>query len=83
MKRVSTSSRRWTPSRASSKTCGSRSKAKRICSSPAGSFATYKVRVKRGDGETILYVKKELPHLMIKQEIPAQQLAIELKSLEM
>ncbi|MCH7548014.1 MAG: hypothetical protein IH969_00500 [Candidatus Krumholzibacteriota bacterium] len=50
---------------------------------PAGTFATYKVRVKRAEGVQILYVRKELPHVIIKQEIPAQQLRIELKSLEM
>ena len=50
---------------------------------PAGSFATYKVRVRRGEGEQVFYVQKAFPHLIIKQEVPAQQLKIELKSLEM
>jgi zinc protease len=46
----------------------------------AGSFAVYKVKVKRPDGDSILYCHKELPHVMIKQEMPAQGLTIELKS---
>jgi len=46
----------------------------------AGSFAVYKVRVKRPDGDSILYCHKEFPHVLIKQEMPAQGLTIELKS---
>jgi predicted Zn-dependent peptidase len=50
---------------------------------PAGSYATYKVRVKSGDGEQIMYVQKDSPHWLVKQEVPAQGLNIELKSLKM
>jgi predicted Zn-dependent peptidase len=46
----------------------------------AGSFAVYKVRVKRPDGDTVMYCRKEAPHVLIKQEMPAQGLTIELKS---
>ncbi|MDH5628460.1 MAG: DUF3108 domain-containing protein, partial [Candidatus Krumholzibacteria bacterium] len=50
---------------------------------PAGSYATFKVRVKSGDGEQIMYVQKASPHWMVKQEVPAQGLNIELKSIKM
>lgn len=46
----------------------------------AGSFATYKVKVKSGEGEQVMYVRKAAPHIMVKQEVPAQGLTIELKS---
>ena len=47
----------------------------------AGSFATYKLKVKRPDGEAFMYLSKEVPHVVIKQEIPAQMMTMELKSL--
>jgi len=50
---------------------------------PAGSYATIRVRVKRSDGEQILYVTKDSPHVVVKQELPAQKLKMELKSLKM
>jgi predicted Zn-dependent peptidase len=50
---------------------------------PAGSYATFKVRVKSSDGEQILYVKKDAPRWVVKQETPAQGLSMELKSLQM
>jgi hypothetical protein len=50
---------------------------------PAGNFATYKVKVKSGDGEQVMYVRKDLPHVLVKQEVPAQGLNIELKSIKM
>ncbi len=46
----------------------------------AGSFAVYKVKIKRPDGDTVMYCLKEAPHHLIKQEMPAQGLIIELKS---
>jgi predicted Zn-dependent peptidase len=49
----------------------------------AGSYSTYKVNVKSGDGEQIMYVRKESPHVLVKQEVPAQGLNIELKSIKM
>lgn len=49
----------------------------------AGSFATYKVKVKSSDGEQMMYVRKGMPHLLVKQESPAQGLNIELKSIKM
>ena len=50
---------------------------------PAGSYSTFKVRVKSGDGEQIMYVQKTAPHWLVKQENPAQGLNIELKSIKM
>jgi predicted Zn-dependent peptidase len=49
---------------------------------PAGSYATYKVKVKSGDGEQVMYFQKTSPHWLVKQEVPAQGLNIELKSLK-
>jgi hypothetical protein len=49
----------------------------------AGSYSTYKVKVKSGEGEQIMYVRKQIPHVMVKQEVPAQGLNIELKSIKM
>ena len=48
---------------------------------PAGSFMTYKLKVKRSDGEAFVYVRKDAPHFMVKQEVPSQQMIIELKSM--
>ncbi len=50
---------------------------------PAGSYSTYKVKVKSGDGEQLMYVAKTAPHVLVKQEVPAQGLNIELKSIKM
>lgn len=50
---------------------------------PAGSYATWKVRVKSGDGEQVMYARKESPHWVVKQESPAQGLNLELKSLKL
>jgi hypothetical protein len=47
---------------------------------PAGSFAVFKVEVKQPDGTTIMYCHKDAPHYLVKQELPAQGLTIELKS---
>ncbi|MFQ5512252.1 MAG: insulinase family protein [Candidatus Krumholzibacteriia bacterium] len=47
----------------------------------AGSFATYKVKVQRAAGDAYLYVGKDAPHILVKQEVPAQGMSIELKSL--
>ena len=49
---------------------------------PAGSFSTYKVKVKSADGEQMMYFKKAKPHVLVKQEVPAQGLNIELKSIK-
>lgn len=48
----------------------------------AGSFSTFKLKVKRAEGESVFYCEKETPHHLVKQEIPAQMLSIELKSVE-
>lgn len=48
---------------------------------PAGSFMTYKIKVKRSDGEAFLYLGKDAPHFLVKQEVPAQQMTIELKAM--
>jgi hypothetical protein len=50
---------------------------------PAGTFATYKVKIKRAEGDLLLYCRKDSPHVAVKQEIPAQQLKLELKAIEM
>jgi len=50
---------------------------------PAGTYSTFEVKIKSGDGEQVMYVSKDLPHLMVKQEMPAQGLNIELKSIKM
>lgn len=47
---------------------------------PAGSFSVYKVEVNQPDGTLIMYVRTEAPHYLVKQEMPAQGLTIELKS---
>ncbi len=48
---------------------------------PAGAFDTYKLKFKTPDGEYFVYCKKAMPHLLIKQEVPAQAMSLELKSL--
>jgi hypothetical protein len=48
----------------------------------AGNFSTYKVKVTSGDGEQMMYVRKTMPHVLVKQEVPAQGLNIELKSIK-
>ena len=48
---------------------------------PAGSFMTYKIKVKRSDGEAFLYLGKDAPHFLVRQEVPAQQMTIELKAM--
>jgi len=48
---------------------------------PAGNFATYKVKVKRPEGEAFMYLRKDSPHILVKQEVPSQAMTIELKSL--
>jgi len=50
---------------------------------PAGTYATFKLKVKSGEGEQVMYVQKTAPHLLVKQEMPAQGLNIELKSIKM
>ena len=47
---------------------------------PAGNFTTYKVKVKRPDGEAYYYFGKDSPHIMVKQEVPSQGLTIVLKT---
>jgi hypothetical protein len=41
---------------------------------------TYKIKVKRPDGEAFFYIGKESPHLLVKNEVPAQAMTMELKS---
>ena len=48
---------------------------------PAGSFAAYKIKLDGPNGEAYMYLGKDNPHLMIKTEVPAQMMSIELKSL--
>jgi len=40
------------------------------------------VKVKSADGEQMMYFKKAKPHVLVKQEVPAQGLNIELKSIK-
>jgi len=47
----------------------------------AGDYDTYKIRLKRPDAEAFMYLSKDAPHFLVKQEIPAQSLVIELKQL--
>ncbi len=47
----------------------------------AGSFDTFKLKVKRSEGEQIVYCTKEVPRIIVKREIPAQAVNIELKEL--
>lgn len=49
---------------------------------PAGSFSTYKIKIKSGDGEQVMYVQKTAPRYLVKQEVPSQGLNIELKSMK-
>ncbi len=46
----------------------------------AGKFSAYKVKVMRPDGEQFLYFDKVAPHVLVKQENPAQALNMELTS---
>jgi len=46
----------------------------------AGSFSVFKVKVKQPDGDVLIYCHKDAPHYLVKQEMPAQGLTIELKS---
>lgn len=48
---------------------------------PAGSYDTYKVKIKSSEGEYFYYYTKDIPHLMVKQEVPSQALSMELKSI--
>ncbi|MFH1754298.1 MAG: insulinase family protein, partial [Candidatus Latescibacterota bacterium] len=47
---------------------------------PAGAFDTYKLKVKTPDAEYFYYCTKDIPHMLVKQEVPAQALSLELKS---
>jgi predicted Zn-dependent peptidase len=47
---------------------------------PAGSFSVFKVKIKQPDGDVVMYCRKDAPHYLVKQEMPAQGLTIELKS---
>jgi hypothetical protein len=47
----------------------------------AGKFSTYKVKIKRADGEVYLYFDTVAPHIMVRQEVPAQGMLIELTSI--
>jgi hypothetical protein len=48
---------------------------------PAGKFATYKVKVTGPEGESFMYLGKESPHVVVKLDNPAQMMTMELKSL--
>lgn len=44
-----------------------------------GSYKAYKIKVKRAEGEAFIYLAKDAPHMLVKQEVPAQAMTIELK----
>jgi predicted Zn-dependent peptidase len=46
----------------------------------AGSFSVYKIKIKRPEGEAFFYIGKDSPHILVKQEVPAQSMILELKS---
>lgn len=48
---------------------------------PAGKFDTYRVEI-GGDQPRTMWVRKELPHIMVKQEIVGQPVSIELSSVK-
>lgn len=48
---------------------------------PAGNYDVFKIKLKMSEGEAFLYAMKDAPHTMVKHEIPAQGLVIELKQL--
>ena len=47
----------------------------------AGTFAVFKIRVRRPDGESFIYLQKDSPHTLVKHEVPAQMMTIELKAI--
>jgi hypothetical protein len=47
---------------------------------PAGTYEAYKVKLSRPDGDQYFYFGKDMPHLMVKMEVPAQGLVTALKS---
>lgn len=49
---------------------------------PAGTFQTYKVEFAGGPQSGTLYVRQELPHVVVKQEIAGQPVSIELQSMK-
>ncbi len=48
---------------------------------PAGSFSTFKMKVTSPQGSHYIYCQKEVPHILVKQEVPSQGLIFELKSI--
>lgn len=48
---------------------------------PAGDYDTFKVKVTNPEAEAFLYLSKEAPHFLVKQEVPSQSLVLELKQL--
>jgi hypothetical protein len=47
---------------------------------PAGTYDVYKVKLSRPDGDQYYYFGKDMPHLLVKMEMPAQGLVQILKS---
>jgi hypothetical protein len=48
----------------------------------AGVFTAFKIKVRRSDGEAFVYLSEEKPHMLVKQEVPAQAMTMTLKSYE-
>ena len=49
---------------------------------PAGTFDTWKVEMQGGEAAVVLYLRKDLPHVMVKQEIQGQPVTLELKTMQ-
>lgn len=49
---------------------------------PAGTFDTWKVEMTGGEVPFTMYVRKELPHVMVKQEYTGQPVVMELQSMQ-
>lgn len=49
---------------------------------PAGSFESYRVRAEAEAGPATLYVRKEAPHVLVKQEYPGRPVTLELVRLD-
>lgn len=49
---------------------------------PAGSFETFRVEVSGGQQGSTMWVRRELPHVVVKQEFKAQPIVLELQSMQ-
>jgi zinc protease len=49
---------------------------------PAGTFDTWKMEMSGGDAPATLYVRKSLPHVLVKREVTGQPISIVLQSMQ-